>query len=33
VLGEIATAMSDARLLRDALMAADPFLKVSLGRP
>jgi hypothetical protein len=32
VLGEIATAMSDARLLRDALMAADPFLKASLGR-
>lgn len=33
VLGEIATAMSDARLLRDALMAADPFLKATLGRP
>jgi hypothetical protein len=33
VLGEIATAMSDARLLRDALMASDPFLRVSLGRP
>jgi hypothetical protein len=33
VLGEIATALSDARLLRDALMAADPFLKVRLGRP
>jgi hypothetical protein len=33
VLGEIATAMSDARLLRDVLMAADPFLKARLGRP
>ena len=33
VLGEIATAMSDARLLRDALMASDPFLRVTLGRP
>ena len=33
ILGEIATAMSDARLLRDALMASDPFLKVRLGRP
>jgi hypothetical protein len=32
VLGEIATAMSDARLLRDALIAADPFLKATLGR-
>jgi hypothetical protein len=33
VLGEIATALSDAQLLRDALMAADPFLKVRLTRP
>jgi hypothetical protein len=33
VLGEIATAMSDAQLLRDALMASDPFLRVTLGRP
>ena len=31
IVGEIATAMSDARLLRDKLMAADPFLKVALG--
>ena len=33
VLGEIAAAMSDAQLLRDALMEADPFLKASLERP
>ena len=33
VLGEIATAMSDARLLRDRLMDSDPFLKAMLGRP
>jgi hypothetical protein len=33
VLGEIATAMSDAQLLRDRLMEADPFLKAMLGRP
>lgn len=32
ILGEIATAMSDARLLREKLMAADPFLKAALGR-
>jgi hypothetical protein len=29
--GEIAEAMSDARTLRDRLVAADPFLKASLG--
>jgi hypothetical protein len=32
ILGEIATAMSDARLLREKLMEADPFLKATLGR-
>jgi hypothetical protein len=32
VVGEIATAMSDARLLREKLMEADPFLKATLGR-
>jgi hypothetical protein len=32
IVGEIATAMSDARLLRDKLMEADPFLKATLGR-
>jgi hypothetical protein len=32
IAGEIATAMSDARLLRDKLMEADPFLKATLGR-
>jgi hypothetical protein len=32
ILGEIATAMSDARLLRERLMEADPFLKATLGR-
>ena len=31
IVGEIATAMSDARLLREKLMAADPFLKATLG--
>jgi hypothetical protein len=31
IVGEIATAMSDARLLRDRLMEADPFLKATLG--
>jgi hypothetical protein len=32
IMGEIATAMSDAQLLRDRLMKADPFLKAMLGR-
>lgn len=31
ILGEIATAMSDARLLREKLVEADPFLKATLG--
>ena len=31
IVGEIATAMSDARLLRDKLTEADPFLKATLG--
>lgn len=31
IIGEIATAMSDARLLRERLMEADPFLKATLG--
>jgi len=31
IVGEIATAMSDAQLLREKLMAADPFLKAALG--
>jgi hypothetical protein len=32
IVGEIAAAMSDAQLLRERLMAADPFLKATLGR-
>jgi hypothetical protein len=32
ILGEIATAMSDALLLREKLMESDPFLKATLGR-
>lgn len=32
ILREIATAMSDAQLLREKLMEADPLLKATLGR-